>query len=168
MLENKVKKLSKVCPKCGHTNESDSNFCRSCGTDLTTPIVASKPKNQTEFVGSSPQKQQQDGFLCFGEPSDVRGGAILGAVFICLGLFIGFVILVPAFIGNFFGGFGEGMGNLGSDFGDAMGNWGETFGESLTFFFEGIFTDNQWWIWIQFLIPVVFIVMGIIVILRSR
>lgn len=25
------------CPKCGMTNESDSKFCISCGTDLSSP-----------------------------------------------------------------------------------------------------------------------------------
>ena len=166
MLERKVKKLSKVCPKCSHSNESDSNFCRSCGTDLTTPAIPGKSDKQAEFVGYS--RPRQDDFLCFGEPSETGGGVIVGAVFIILGLFIGFVLLFPNFIGDFFGGFGESMGNLGSDFGTFMGDWGSTFGNSIGNFFDQIFTDTQWWTVVQLLIPIIFIVLGLIVILRSR
>jgi hypothetical protein len=168
MPENEVKMLSKECPKCGHSNESDSSFCRNCGTNLAAYVVPGKTKGQVEFTGASTPKQQQDDFLCFGEASDVEGVAVVGGVFIIVGIFIGVVIIFPGFIGNFFGGFGESMGRLGSDFGNAMGDWGSTFGESMGYFFEQIFTDNLWWDALQLLIPVIFIVVGVIVILRSR
>lgn len=159
--------LSKTCSKCGHPNEKDSNFCRNCGANLASQALPTKTGDKVEFVGDSRSKEQDD-FLCFGETSNVEGAAVVGGIFIIVGLFIGVVLLFPGFIGDFFGNFGESMGRLGSDFGNAMGNWGSTFGQSVGYFFNNLFSENLWWDVLQLLIPIGFIILGIVVIFRSR
>lgn len=136
------------CTECGYGNEPDSSFCRQCGTKLTIIKKDVSKNEQIEFV--SGKRRSSDDNLCFGEEKgSENAGYILGAIFICVGIFITIVMIFP--VGEFFGNFGEVFGNFGSSFGNSVGN-----------FFESLFTETDVWEILKFVIPSLFIIGGII------
>ena len=151
--------------KCGHKNESDTRFCRKCGSQLTAP----SGKDQVEFTPTKRRAADQD-LLCFGEEHDSAPGIVIGVIFIVVSIIIALAIFTNFFsdfgttIGDLAGGFGETMGNLGSDFGTFMGNWADSFGNAIGGFFESIFTEDMWWEILKVLIVAVFFIVGAILI----
>ncbi|MHA2252892.1 MAG: zinc-ribbon domain-containing protein [Candidatus Kariarchaeaceae archaeon] len=156
-----------ICETCGHDNEADAKFCRQCGSKTMITKVSSG-KGQVEFT-SGKQRTRDDNYLCFGEEVEYEGaGYVVGAIFICIGVFIAVVMIFPDFVGNFFGNFGEFFGQIGSDIGNFFGSWGDSFGNAIGNFFSTLFSEsNIWDTIIKIIIPAAFIIPGIIVILTS-
>ena len=111
MIKNGEKKVSlKYCPKCGNKlDKIDSQFCDTCGADLTTRIEVSEvtPTVKTEV----PQKQPVQTVEKI-VPSGVvygdfwpRFGAIIidGIIISIISWVISFLIFLPFFFYNPFG-----------------------------------------------------------------
>ena len=121
-------------------------------------------KKKVEFAPDRSERSEDN--LCFGNESETGGGWGLGIIFICVGVFISVILVWPEFIGNFFQGFGEFWGNIGADIGTFFGNWGSAFGQAIGGFFSSLFTETNIWTLLKFIIPGIFILVGIIQILN--
>ncbi|MHA2175503.1 MAG: hypothetical protein ACXAB2_12570 [Candidatus Hodarchaeales archaeon] len=155
------------CEKCGFENDKGANFCKQCGNSLEIVEVA---KGKAAFVAGT-QRDQQSDFLCFGEEerSSSGGGMIFGIIFICIAVIMAVAMFTNLFtdfgsgVGDFFGNFGENMGKIGEDIGEFFSNWGSNFGTSVENFFGG----TAWWDILQYVIVLLFLVIGIILVVRG-
>ncbi len=151
------------CEKCGNMNEADARFCRHCGEELGLPVKKGKA-----FVSDS---KRSESFLCFGDDdewTDYHTRMTLGIVFIFVAILmtlamVGFFENFGNAVGNFFGDFGENMGQIGEDIGAFFSNWGTNFGTAVENFFGGV----TWWQIIQPLMVLVFLLVGIILLYRG-
>ena len=40
-----------ICPKCGHKNDEDADFCENCGTKLKTPTQINQVQMEQQIKG---------------------------------------------------------------------------------------------------------------------
>jgi hypothetical protein len=125
--------MMRYCVNCGSTAQADDRYCARCGYILRDrPDVSPSPQENTSSQAPEPVYFAPKTHSRSRTRKNGPNAAVLGIVFIMMGLVLGMIILCPWFIGGFatvFSELGGKFGELGGEFGSAFGELGSEFGE---------------------------------------
>ena len=188
---------SKFCSQCGYQLPSNDSSTYSEFVPPTSPSETNSPpirpsSRPVVFVSKDRKHHYRSPSpRCSRPRRRQHSGWIMGVVFLGVGLLFAVFLLMPIFLGISYNSatdwsdFGSSMGRMGGDFGDFFGNLGERIGdffgglgERLGNFFGG-FGDNMGHsfdsgfsftfipVFFLSLFPLLFLLIGVIAILRS-
>ena len=177
---------SRFCSQCGFQlpavdSRSPSEFIPPSSPVKPTSSPTRPSEKQVVFVSKGSRYRHRSHSRGYSRPCRRQhSGWIMGFVFLGIGFLFVVFLLVPLFFGISYNSvtdwsdFGTSMGHMGSDLGEFFGNFGERIGD----FFGGLgdrigdsfdhgFSFSFLPVFFLSLFPLLFLVVGIIVILHS-